>query len=157
MLAMTTRFPPVKHTLGAAALCYIVAGGCLHANAADSAESASAPSAASKSWQAGLRRTDLVTQDLATPNEQLIQVRVDFDPGVAAPKHSHPGVEVAYVIKGSLEYTLEGHPPVSLKAGESLYIPPGVPHIARNVGPDVGSELATYIVDKRKPLVHIEK
>ncbi|WP_409241952.1 cupin domain-containing protein, partial [Caballeronia sp. INML3] len=48
-------------------------------------------------------------------------------------------------------------PPVSLKAGDSLYIPPGVPHVAKNTGKAVGSELATYIVDKNLPLVKLEK
>ncbi|MCF7530968.1 cupin domain-containing protein [Pseudomonas petrae] len=113
--------------------------------------------ASSQTWQTGLHRTDLVKRDLNVSNPEVIQVRVDFDAGVAAPKHSHPGVEVAYVISGTFEYQLEGQPPVTLHPGDSLYIPAGTPHIATNVGLTTGAELATYIVDKSSPLVKLEK
>jgi len=92
------------------------------------------PAAAMKSWQQGLHRTDLVREDLALTNPEVIQVRVDFDAGVTSPKHSHPGVEVAHVISGTFEYQLEGRAPITLKAGESLYIPAGVKHVAKNIG-----------------------
>ncbi|MBY8936024.1 cupin domain-containing protein [Pseudomonas fluorescens] len=106
-----------------------------------------------KSWQQGLSRTDLVRQDLGTADREVIQARVDFDSGVASPRHAHPGVEVAYVISGTFEYQLEGRAPVTLKAGDSLFIPEGVAHIAKNIGSDKGSELATYIVKKGEPVL----
>ena len=84
-------------------------------------------------------------------------MRVDFDPGVAFGKHSHPGAEVAYVLEGTLEYRLEGQPPVTLKAGEALFIPAGTIHAATNVGTGNAAELATYIVEKGKPLVVLDK
>jgi quercetin dioxygenase-like cupin family protein len=52
-----------------------------------------------------------------------------------------------------LEYQLEGKPPVTLRAGEVLFIPAGTIHSAKNVGSVNGAELATYIVEKGKPLV----
>ena len=103
--------------------------------------------------QPGVKRTDLLRHDLGVPGRELVQVRVDFAPGVLAPDHSHPGEEIAYVIEGLLEYKLEGKPPVTLKAGESLFIPAGTIHSARNVGSGNAAELATYIVEKGKPLV----
>lgn len=106
-----------------------------------------------KSWQQGLSRTDLVRQDLGAADREVLQARVDFAPGVASPRHAHPGVEVAFVISGTFEYQLEGRAPVTLKAGDSLFIPEGVAHIAKNVGGDKGSELATYIVKKGEPLL----
>jgi quercetin dioxygenase-like cupin family protein len=112
---------------------------------------------AAKSWQTGLHRTDLVKRDLGVSDREVIQVRVDFEPGVAAPKHSHPGVEVAYVISGTFQYQLEGQPPVTLNAGDSLYIPEGTAHVATNIGTTTGSELATYIVKKGEPLVNLQK
>ena len=110
-----------------------------------------------KNWQSGLHRTDLVRQDLDVAEREVIQVRVDFDAGVVSPKHSHPGVEVAYVIDGTFEYQLEGRPPVTLKAGDSLYIPAGTAHVAKNVGGAKASELATYIVKKGTPLLVLEE
>ncbi len=109
-----------------------------------------------KSWQSGIHRTDQVHQDLDVAEREVIQVRVDFDAGVASPKHSHPGVEVAYVIDGTFEYQLEGRAPVTLRAGDSLYIPAGTAHLAKNVGGGKASELATYIVKKGTPLLVLE-
>ncbi|WPN45257.1 MULTISPECIES: cupin domain-containing protein [unclassified Pseudomonas] len=110
-----------------------------------------------KSWQQGLHRTDLIRQDLDVSNPEVIQVRVDFDSGVVSPKHAHPGVEVAYVISGTFEYQLEGRAPVTLKAGDSLFIPAGVAHVAKNVGSDKASELATYMVQKGEPLLILKE
>ena len=78
--------------------------------------------------QPGIKRTDLMQHDLSVPGREVVQVRVDFAPGVAFPPHSHPGEEIAYVIEGLLEYQLEGRPPVTLKAGDVLFIPAGTVH-----------------------------
>ena len=104
-----------------------------------------------------IKRTDALRHDLGVPGREVIQVRVDFDPGVAFGKHSHPGAEVAYVLEGTLEYQLEGQPPVTLKVGEALFIPAGAIHAAKNVGTGNAAELATYIVEKGKPLVVLDK
>jgi quercetin dioxygenase-like cupin family protein len=107
--------------------------------------------------QPGIKRTDALRHDLGVHGREVIQVRVDFDPGVAFGKHSHPGAEVAYVLEGALEYQLEGEPPVTLKAGKALFIPAGTIHAAKNVGTGNAAELATYIVEKGKPLVVLVK
>ena len=103
--------------------------------------------------QPGITRTDLQRHDLSAPGREVIQVRVEFAPGVSFPRHAHPGEEIVYVVEGVLEYQLDGKPPVTLKAGEVLFIPAGMRHAAKNVGSGRGSELATYIVEKGKPLV----
>ena len=105
----------------------------------------------------GIKRTDLQRHDLSVPGREVVQVRVDFAPGVAFGKHSHPGEEIVYVLEGSLEYQVEGKPPVTLKAGEVLFIPAGTVHAAKNVGSGNGAELATYVVEKGKPLVVMAK
>jgi quercetin dioxygenase-like cupin family protein len=101
----------------------------------------------------GVRRTDLQCQDLSTPGREVVQARIDISQGVLAPRHSHPGEEVIYVLVGLLEYKLDGKPPVTLKAGDVLFIPAGVIHSAKNTGKGNAAELATYIVKKGKPLV----
>ena len=107
--------------------------------------------------QQGLSRTDLQRHDLSIPGREAIQVRVGFAPGVAAPRHSHPGEEIVYVIEGVIEYQIDGQPPVTLKAGQVLFVPAGAVHKARNVGDGAAAELATYIVEKDKPLVVLAK
>ena len=101
----------------------------------------------------GVTRADLIRNDLTIPNREIIQTRVNFAPGAFAPRHSHPGEETAYVLTGTLEYRLDGRPPVTVRAGEALFIPAGAVHAARNVGEGNASELATYIVDKSRPLI----
>ena len=107
--------------------------------------------------QVGARRIDLQRHDLSVAGREVIQTIVELDPGTTAPRHSHPGEEVIYVLGGTWEYTLEGQRPVTLKAGDVLYIPAGMIHSARNVGTDRGRELATYIVEKGKPLLVLAK
>ena len=106
---------------------------------------------------AGTARTDLQRHDLSMNGWEVLQARVDFAPGASFPRHSHPGEEIIYVLSGTLEYALDGKPPVVLKAGDVLFVPNGVIHAARNVGTDSGAELATYVVEKGKPLVVIAK
>jgi quercetin dioxygenase-like cupin family protein len=103
--------------------------------------------------QSGIKRTDLQRNDLSVPGRELIQTRVDIAPGVVFPRHSHPGEEIVYVIEGSLEYRLDGRPPVTLNAGDVLFIPAGAIHAVKNLGTSNGAELATYIVDKGKQLL----
>jgi quercetin dioxygenase-like cupin family protein len=104
---------------------------------------------------AGTRRVDLQRHDLSAPGREVIQARVEIDPGVTSPRHTHPGEEIIYVLEGSLEYQVEGKPPVTLKAGDVLFIPAGTIHAAKNVGSGNAAELATYVVEKGKPLVTV--
>ncbi|MGY3081505.1 quercetin dioxygenase-like cupin family protein [Bradyrhizobium sp. LM6.10] len=105
----------------------------------------------------GVTRTDLQRHDLSAPGREAVQVRVDLAPGVAFGRHTHPGEEIIYVLAGAIEYEVEGKPPVTLKAGDVLFIPAGTVHAAKNVGQDAASELATYIVAKDKPLLTLVK
>jgi len=110
-----------------------------------------------RAQQPGVTRNDLQRHDLSTPGREAIQTIVAIAPGVTAPRHSHPGEEIIYVLEGLLEYQLDGQPPVTLKAGDVLFIPAGVVHSAKNVGSGNGAELATYVVEKGKPLVVMAK
>lgn len=101
----------------------------------------------------GLSRTDLQRHDLSAPGREAIQARVDFAPGAAAFRHKHPGEEIVYVLKGALEYDIQGRPPVKLNPGDVVFIPYGTPHAVKNIGKGEASELATYVVEKGKPLV----
>ena len=103
--------------------------------------------------QVGSSRTELQRHDLSVLGREVMQVRIDFAVGSKFAKHSHPGEEVIYVLEGTIEYEVEGKPPVKLKAGDVLFIPAGTIHAARNVGTTNAKELATYIVEKGKQLV----
>ena len=108
-----------------------------------------------RAQQQGVKRTDLQKHDLSVPGREVVQVRVDFGPGVVAPRHRHPGEEIVYAIEGVMEYRVEGMAPVTLKAGEVLFIPFGAAHSVKNVGSGNAAELATYFVEKGKPLISL--
>jgi quercetin dioxygenase-like cupin family protein len=112
---------------------------------------------AAPAQQPGIQRTDLQRHDLSVPGREVVQARVELGPGVVASAHTHPGEEIIYVLEGTLEYQVEGKPPVTLKAGDVLFIPAGAVHTAKNVGSGNGAELATYVVEKGKPLVVMAK
>lgn len=118
---------------------------------------AALPLPAALAQQDGIKRTDLQRHDLSVPGREAIQVRVDIAPGKAFPKHTHFGEEIIYVLEGTIEYDVEGKPPVTLKAGDVLFIPAGTVHAAKNNGTVPAGELATYVVEKGKPLVTLMK
>ena len=105
----------------------------------------------------GTTRTDLQRHDLSVTGREMWQLRSDFAPGASFPRHKHPGEEIIYVLEGSIEYDVEGKPPVILKAGDVLFVPYGVVHAAKNVGSTPAAELGTYVVEKGKPLTEIVK
>ena len=107
-----------------------------------------------RAQQAGIKRIDLQRHDLSVPGREVVQAIVELDPGVTSARHTHPGEEIIYVLEGApLEYEVEGKPSVTLKPGDVLFIPAGTIHSAKNVGSRKGAELATYVVEKGKPLL----
>ena len=105
----------------------------------------------------GVKRTDLQKHDLSIPGKEMVQARIDFDAHTSFGKHAHPGEEVIYVLEGALEYQIEDETPVTLKAGEVLFIPAGKFHSANNHTNAKAAELATYIVEKGQPIMIMKK
>jgi quercetin dioxygenase-like cupin family protein len=105
----------------------------------------------------GTTRTDLQRYDLSIPGREVLQARVDFAPGSSFPRHTHPGEEIIYVIEGTLEYELPGKGWVKLTRGDALFVPDGGVHAARNLGTEPAAELATYVLEKGKPLTTFVK
>jgi quercetin dioxygenase-like cupin family protein len=103
----------------------------------------------------GIKRTDLQQHDLSIPGREVVQNRVDISAEAPAFKHTHPGEEIIYVLEGSLEYQVEGKPPTTLNAGDVLLVPAETIHAVRNVGSGNAAELATYVVEKGKPLLMV--
>ena len=106
--------------------------------------------------QAGVKRTELQRYDLSMPGREVIQVRVDLEPGVVFPSHTHPGEEIIYVIEGTWDYVIGGKQ-VTARAGDVLFVPAGTIHSAKNAGTGNAAELATYIVAKGQPLLSLVK
>ena len=99
----------------------------------------------------GIKRTALQTQDVPGTNLQAVQGIAEIGPHVAFPAHTHPGMEVSYMLRGSLTLEVKGQPKRTLKAGEVSYVAAETPHWG-TAGPRGAKILATWIVEKGKPL-----
>jgi quercetin dioxygenase-like cupin family protein len=102
--------------------------------------------------QAGFTRTALQQHDLSTPGREVVQAIAEFQPGGTVGRHTHPGEEAGYVLEGSIVLEQAGKPKVTLGVGQTFFIPAGTVHNATNSGSARARVLATYIVEKGKPV-----
>ena len=102
--------------------------------------------------QPGFKRVELQRIDTSTPGWEAVLMRAEFDSNAEVGKHTHPGNEVAYILEGTLELSVEGQPPRTLKQGESFSLPANTVHWAKNVAKGPTKVLVTYIVEKGKPI-----
>jgi quercetin dioxygenase-like cupin family protein len=102
--------------------------------------------------QPAFKRTVLQQSDISAPGREVVQAVADFEPRATPGRHTHPGEEIGYVLEGTFLIEQEGKAPVTLKAGGTFLIPAGTIHNATNTGTGAGKILATYIVEKGKPL-----
>ncbi len=64
---------------------------------------------------------------------QAMLARIELKKGCAVPRHSHPNEQIAWIVEGALLFTLGGdgaEKRVTVRAGEVLVIPGGLPHAA---------------------------
>ena len=98
-----------------------------------------------------IKRSILQRFDLP-PDREVVMAVAEIPPGMAAGRHTHPGPETSYVIEGSASLEIEGEVPRVVKAGDSFAISAGKIHDAKVVGDKPVKVLATYIIEKGKPL-----
>jgi quercetin dioxygenase-like cupin family protein len=101
--------------------------------------------------QGGIKRTPL--QKAEFPDGFVsVSAIAEIPAGGAAGRHSHPGIELGYIVEGEADLILDGQPAQHLKAGDSYQIPVGRVHDAKVSGDKPLKVLTVYIVDKTKPL-----
>jgi quercetin dioxygenase-like cupin family protein len=98
------------------------------------------------------KRTVLQQGDLSVPGREAVTAVAEFQPGASPGRHTHPGEEIGYVLEGKVLLEQAGKPASTLNAGQTFLIPAGAIHNATNTGSTMARILATYIVDKGKPL-----
>ncbi len=106
----------------------------------------------SAAFAQGIKRT--VLQKIEFPDHYTtITAVAEVEPGVTAARHTHPGIESAYILEGEGDLHVEGQPERRVKAGDSFQIANTTPHDIRNVSSDKPLKvLSTYIIEKDKPL-----
>ena len=80
-----------------------------------------------------------------------ITALVEIDAAANVARHTHPGVESAYILEGGIEVTVKGQPAKKFGPGDSFQIAAETPHSARN-GDKPTKALVTYVVERDKPL-----
>jgi quercetin dioxygenase-like cupin family protein len=113
-----------------------------------------------------LAATPVLAQDAAAPPPppdlrydipagaapQQVQMRgANYTPGQGIARHVHPGVEMAYVVQGTIEFRV-GNQLIVRHAGETELLPRGIPHAAKNIGAGTARVVSTFIIDQGQPL-----
>ena len=100
----------------------------------------------------GIKRTILQRADEpGAANYEAVMAVAEIAPGASSGRHRHPGIELAYVLEGSVVIEHDGQPPITAKAGDALKNDAAV-HNAKNIGKTPVKILAVYLVEKGKPM-----
>lgn len=134
-----------RRGFSACAICAAVGG--FIASKAEAQTSGGVPPAQTS----GVTRTIVNKTELPDGKLAVIQVSAEIAAGAVVAKHTHPGVEAAYILDGEGDLQVEGQPDRKLKASDSFLIPVGAVHGLRN-GPKAMKLAITYTVEKDKPL-----
>ena len=77
-----------------------------------------------------VKLTDLgggVSRKILSYNDQLMSVEVHFEKGAIGAMHTHPHVQISYVLEGSFEANIGGEVKI-IKKGDTYITEPDVPH-----------------------------
>jgi quercetin dioxygenase-like cupin family protein len=100
----------------------------------------------------GVTRKILSQTDGPASGYETLLVEATIEAGVAVARHTHPGIESAFVLEGGFELPVAGQPTRTLKPGDGFQIPPETPHAGGKPGNAKTRVLITYVVQKGKPL-----
>jgi quercetin dioxygenase-like cupin family protein len=101
--------------------------------------------------QGGIKRTPLQKAEFPD-GYNTVSAIAEIPAGGSAGRHTHPGIEMGYLLEGEANLLIEGKPDQHLKAGDSYSIPAGVVHDAKVHGNKALKVLGIYVVDKTRPL-----
>jgi quercetin dioxygenase-like cupin family protein len=102
---------------------------------------------------ATFKRTELQRVGSHVPGVLIVQGLAEIPENVASGRHSHPGEEVGYIVRGDVAMEFDDDRPTqTLHAGDPFLIPPDTIHNARNIGTVTTKMLSTYFIDETQPL-----
>ncbi|MBI3263612.1 MAG: cupin domain-containing protein [Acidobacteria bacterium] len=103
--------------------------------------------------QSGIKRTILTRADVpASATHEAVMGLAEIAPGASSGRHYHHGMEIGYVLEGSVVIEHQGKPIATVKAGEAFKNEVTAVHDAKNPGTTPARILAVYVVEKGKPL-----
>jgi quercetin dioxygenase-like cupin family protein len=101
---------------------------------------------------ARFKRTELQRSPAPFPGWQIVQTLAEIPVGTDSGRHTHPGFEVGYIVRGDVAMEFDDRPALVLRTGDPFLIPVGVVHNARNVGSLTTKMLSTYVVEEGRPV-----
>jgi quercetin dioxygenase-like cupin family protein len=100
-----------------------------------------------------VRREILKTELQGLQGMDGIMYVTDVAPGAAAPRHSHPGYEFNYVLKGALTFENDGEKPKTISAGQATFTPRGHIHKVTNASSSEPAQLVVVLIhEEGQPL-----
>jgi quercetin dioxygenase-like cupin family protein len=104
--------------------------------------------------QEQIKRTSLLQTELEGVAGKVADVfLIEFAPGAATGKHSHPGSEIAYILEGSVAVQAGGNSvPITQRRGSIVYLTPNEVHDVKNPSSTETSKAIVFgLYDKDKP------
>ena len=99
-----------------------------------------------------VKRTTLQQADLSAPGREVVQALAEFPVGAETGRHTHPGEEVSFVEAGPLVLEVDGEAPRTLQTGQAFIVAAGKIHNAHPAAGGTAKVVATYIIEKGKPV-----
>jgi quercetin dioxygenase-like cupin family protein len=112
------------------------------------------PSASYAQQPDPIKRTVVQRVDFPGDTMATLLVMIEVVPNGVVARHTHPGAEIGYIIDGAMDLVIGNQPPKTLKQGDTYMIPVGIPHSVI-AGPGGAKLVATFVVDKEKPLASL--
>ncbi|MFE9248878.1 cupin domain-containing protein [Streptomyces sp. NPDC007088] len=102
---------------------------------------------------AGVIRTELQRHPSPAKGWLTVQTLVQIPRHKQSGRHSHPGVEIGYIVRGEVLMEFDEGPSLRLHTGDPFFIPTAAIHNALNVGRETTMMLSSYVIDENEPLV----
>jgi quercetin dioxygenase-like cupin family protein len=99
-----------------------------------------------------VHKTTLQDQPFPAPKYHSVTVRTLVDAGGEVAPHTHPGLEMGYVLEGQAVLKVAGQPLRTLYGGDSFAILPRTVPSLKNAGPGALTVLSTYVVEQGQPI-----
>lgn len=104
--------------------------------------------------QGGIRRT--VLQQTALNNDVMVDLNlIEVPNGTSAAPHTHPGLELTYVLQGEFDLVRMGQPDQRYQPGMSYTVSEGDVHFARVIGERPIKLLCMFIHGKSQPVATV--
>jgi quercetin dioxygenase-like cupin family protein len=104
--------------------------------------------------QGGIKRT--VLQKTSYPDGYTINFNlIEVPNGTSASPHTHPGLEITYVLDGEFDLVTEGKPDQRFKPGMSYMVSDSDVHFARVLGDKPIKLLCVFINEQDKPVAKV--